>query len=187
LLNFNLSLSTEQWKEIFDENEVSIMFNTFLNIFLRYFCNSFPKLYIRPYTNTKAWITSSIKIKSNIKRHLYLGCKESNNPDIQTCYRAFCKALSRNIMEAKRSYYEEQIKKSKNTTKTTWNIVKSLTGRKPHHEAIPNLNVLNKSHTNTKMIAESLNKYFLSIAETITKSSLNNSDISNICNKLINI
>jgi hypothetical protein len=58
-----------------------------------------------------------------------------------------------------------------------------LTGRKPHHEAIPNLNVLDKSHTNTKMIAESFNKYFLSIAETITKSTFNNSDISNICNK----
>jgi hypothetical protein len=70
LLNFNLSLSTEQWEEIFDENEVNIMFNTFLNIFLRYFCNSFHKLYIIPYINTKAWISSSIKIKSNIKRHI---------------------------------------------------------------------------------------------------------------------
>jgi hypothetical protein len=67
LLNFNLSLSTKQWKEIFDENEVNIMFNTYLNIFLRYFCNSFPKLYSRPYINAKAWISSSIKIKSNIK------------------------------------------------------------------------------------------------------------------------
>jgi hypothetical protein len=79
--------------------------------------------------------------------------------------------------------YEEQIKKSKNRTKTTWNIVKSMTGRKPHHKAIPNFNVLDKSHTNTKMIAESFNKYFLSIAETITKRTFNNSDISNICNK----
>jgi hypothetical protein len=33
------------------------------------------------------------------------------------------------------------------------------------------------------MIAESFNKYFLSIAVTITKCTFNNSDISNICNK----
>jgi hypothetical protein len=33
------------------------------------------------------------------------------------------------------------------------------------------------------MVADSFNKYFLSIAETITKSTHNNSDISNICNK----
>jgi hypothetical protein len=64
-----------------------------------------------------------------------------------------------------------------------WNIVKSLTGRKPHHEAIPDLNVFDKSYINTKMVADPFNKYFLSIAETITKSPLNNNDISNICNK----
>jgi hypothetical protein len=33
------------------------------------------------------------------------------------------------------------------------------------------------------MIAESFNKYFLSIVDTIIKSTLNNSDISYICNK----
>jgi hypothetical protein len=183
LLNFSLSLSTEQWKEIFDKKEVNIMFNTFLNIFLRYFCNSFPKICARFYINTKAWITSSIKSKSNIKRHLYISYKESNNPNIQTYYRIFCKALSRNIVKVKCLYYDEQIKKSQNTTKTTWNIVKSLTGRKPHHETIPDLNVFDKSYINTKMVVDSFNKYLVSIAETITKSTLNNSDISNICNK----
>jgi hypothetical protein len=113
------------------------MFNTFLIIFLRYFCNSFPKICARSHINTKAWITSSIKIKSNIKRHLYISYKESNNPNIQTYYRVFCKALSRNIVEAKRLYYDVQIKKSQNRTKTTWNIVKSLTGRKPHLKIYP--------------------------------------------------
>jgi hypothetical protein len=48
------------WKKVFDENEVHIAFNTFLNIFIRYFCNSFPKSFTRPHTNTKAWITSSV-------------------------------------------------------------------------------------------------------------------------------
>jgi Notch-like protein len=86
-------------------------------------------------------------------------------------------------MEAKCLYYEEQIKKSKNRAKTTWNIVKSLTGRKPHHETKPNLYVFDKPFINTKMIAESFNKYFLSIVETIIKSTFNNSDISSICNK----
>jgi hypothetical protein len=63
-------------------------------------------------------------------------------------YRAYCKALSRNIMESKCSYYDKLIMNSKNRTKTSWNIVKSLTGRKPNHEAVP-LNAL-VIHTSTQ-------------------------------------
>jgi hypothetical protein len=80
-------------------------------------------------------------------------------------------------MEAKRLHYDKLIINSKKRTKTTWSIVKSLTERKPYHETIPSLSVLGKSYINTKMIADSFNKYFLSIAETITKNTFNKSDI----------
>jgi hypothetical protein len=66
---------------------------------------------------------------------------------------------------------------SKNGTKTTWNIVKSLTGRKPNHEAVP-LNAFGNSYINPKIIADSFYKYFLSIAETITNNAFGNSNLS---------
>jgi hypothetical protein len=43
LADFNYNLSFEVWKEVFEENDVNVMFNSFLNIFLRYFYTSFPK------------------------------------------------------------------------------------------------------------------------------------------------
>jgi hypothetical protein len=73
---------------------------------------------------------------------------------------------------------------SKNRIETTWNIVKSLSGRKAYHEAIPNLSALDKICANTRIIAEFFNKYFLSVTETIVKSTLNNHDILDICNKV---
>jgi hypothetical protein len=85
-------------------------------------------------------------------------------------------------MDAKCLYYKLIIN-FKRRTKTTWNIVTSLSGRKEHPEGIPNLSASNKIHANTIMIVESFNKYFLSITETIVKSTLNNCDISDICNK----
>jgi hypothetical protein len=85
-------------------------------------------------------------------------------------------------MEAIRLHYDKLIINSKNNTRTTWNIVKPLTRRKSYYETIPNLSVLNKTCISTKMIAESFNKYFLSIVETIIKSTLNNSDICNKAN-----
>jgi hypothetical protein len=87
-------------------------------------------------------------------------------------------------MEAKPLHCNKLIINSKNRTKTTWNIVKSLTGKKPHHETIPSLSGLGKSYINTKMIADPFNKYFLSVAETITNNTLKNSDIIYICNKV---
>jgi hypothetical protein len=55
LLSFNYGFSFELWNEVFDENDVNIMFNTFLNIFLRYFYNSFPKSSTRPCINPSVW------------------------------------------------------------------------------------------------------------------------------------
>ncbi|PNF20445.1 hypothetical protein B7P43_G08125 [Cryptotermes secundus] len=160
------------------------MFNTFLNTFLKHFYNSFPESSTRHcINNNKAWISSSIKIKCSIKRHLYLNSKESNNANIKSHYKAYCRALSRDIREAKRLYYDKLIINSKNRTKTTWNIVKLLTGRKSYNETTPSLSVLSKSHINPKMIADSFNKYFLSVAESITINTPNNNNIIDICNK----
>jgi hypothetical protein len=35
LNDFNYRLSFEMWNDVFEENDVNIMFNSFLNIFLR--------------------------------------------------------------------------------------------------------------------------------------------------------
>jgi hypothetical protein len=37
LLNFNYNRIFELWKDVFDENEANIAFQTFLNIFIRFF------------------------------------------------------------------------------------------------------------------------------------------------------
>jgi hypothetical protein len=67
LLNFNYNLSFELWKDVFDENDASIAFQNFLNVFIKYFYNCFPISSTRLHTNNKAWITSSIKTKCRIK------------------------------------------------------------------------------------------------------------------------
>ena len=37
-----IKLSYETWVSIFDNNDANIMFNSFLSIYLRTFCSSFP-------------------------------------------------------------------------------------------------------------------------------------------------
>ena len=74
---FKLNLSYESWDEIFTEENVDSVFNSFLNTYLRIFHHSFPlkKVYHSQYN--KAWITTGIKISSQHKRDLYLLCRST--------------------------------------------------------------------------------------------------------------
>jgi hypothetical protein len=99
LTDFNYRLSFEMWREVFEENDVNIMFNSFLFIFLRLFNTGFPNSTVKPHiTKKKLWISSSIKTKCNIKRHLYMISRNSNDPNIKSYYKTYCKSLARNII-----------------------------------------------------------------------------------------
>jgi hypothetical protein len=53
----------------------------------------------------------------------------NNDPKIKSYYKSYCKTLSNVIKEAKKLYYKKQIVNSNNKMKTTWNIIKSGTGK----------------------------------------------------------
>ena len=90
-----------------------VMFNSFLNIYLRIFYSSFPlKIVFNRNNNDNNWIALGIKTSCRRNRELYLLCRNSNNLELKRCYQVYCKILSNVIMEAKRIYYDQ--KKSKN-------------------------------------------------------------------------
>jgi hypothetical protein len=60
------------------------------------------------------------------------------------------------------------ISESKNKLKTTWKIIKKETGNKDHKKGIPSLKVNNIITNNQLIIADTFDKYFLSVADTIT-------------------
>jgi hypothetical protein len=147
------------------------MFNSFLNTFLRLFYTSFPKSSNKPHiAKNKEWISPSIKTKCCIKRNLYLISRNNKDPNIKNQYKAYCKFLSRNIIEAKRSYYDKQISDSNNKIKSTWNIVKALTGRNSDHNDIPFFSSHDESSINPKIVSDSFNKYYLSAADIINNT-----------------
>jgi hypothetical protein len=101
-----------------------------------------------------------IKISINYKRELYLISRNSKNPKLKQYYKLYCKLLSKVIKEAKILQYEKQISASYNKAKTTWNIVKSETGKKIRKEDISLLNINGKIIQNKQIMANSFNDYF---------------------------
>jgi hypothetical protein len=62
IMNFTLLLSYENWEDVFQEKDVNILFNNFLNTYLRIFYASFPNIKTKNAYNLKPWLTTGIRI-----------------------------------------------------------------------------------------------------------------------------
>jgi len=105
-------------------------------------------------------IKISINHKSNSNRN-------SNNRKFKEHHKLYWKLWSSIIREAKLLQYRKQILTSYNKTRTTWNIVKSETGKRRGNEEISLLHINGKLIQNQQTIANSFNDYFLTIEEKL--------------------
>jgi hypothetical protein len=85
--------------------------------------------------------------------------------------------VSNVIKAAKDLYYNRLISNSNNKMKTTWSIIKSVIGRKINNAGIQFLNIDGKFTDNHHMITDSLNNYFLTMAD---KMNSNNTEVGHI-------
>jgi len=115
------------------------------------------------------WITTGIKISCANKRKLFLTYRCSNDSGYKSYYKEYCKVLSSIITAAKKKYYDEQILNSNNKTKTTWNIVKSVTNNSRNPNKIVSMNIDNHPGSNPVTIANAFNTYFTSVASKLIK------------------
>jgi len=135
-INFNTTaeftdkLSTELWQSIFEHNnEANKLFNSFLNIYLQIFYSCFPKISVNRSSSTNQWITKGIINSCKRKNDLFLLTRNNNDLQLKEHYKKYSKILSQLVRTAKILHHNNQIAQSKNTIKTTWNVIKNETGR----------------------------------------------------------
>jgi len=68
LIEFNYNLSFVTWGDMFDDNDVNSMFNSFINTFYFSFC----KIKKTSTITDNGWVTQTIKALCCFKRDLYL-------------------------------------------------------------------------------------------------------------------
>jgi len=125
IYEFQCKLSMESWEDIFERSDTNVIFNNFLDIYLKIFNDCFTKSKHNSAHRYNPWITGGIKISCQNKRILYMRCRGSNDTNLRLWYKSYCKILTDIIKTAKKKkYYVELIFKSKNKTKTTWKIIK---------------------------------------------------------------
>ena len=72
ILDFIDKLSIESWDSVFNNNYVNLMFNSFLNTYLRIFYSSFPPIRTKSINHKNNWITLGIKTSCKRKTELFL-------------------------------------------------------------------------------------------------------------------
>ena len=168
LNNIVEQLSYESWESVFSNDDVNNIFNYFSDTYLKIFQSCF--LIKRKFTslNLKPWITHGIKISCANKKKLYETTKYSNDPDFRLYYKKYCKTLASTIETSKKNYYNKLISQSSNKTKTTWNIVKTITNKRNNQNRIASMNINNHLIHDPNIIANSFNSFFSLVAENFT-------------------
>jgi hypothetical protein len=144
---------------VFLEKNVNIIFNNFLNTYLRIFYSSFPINKSQYSYKPKPWLTSGIRNSCANKRKLYLISINSIDPNLKEYYKKCCQILSTIIMSAK-NYYNKLLWKSNNKPKTTYNIVKTITNNKNTINNISIMNIKDKLSNNPLAITNAFNTNF---------------------------
>jgi len=91
--DFLWKLSHEMWEQVFQGNDVNMIFSTFLNIFLRIYNSSFSLTLVKNKMTQNSWITTSCKHK----RELYYELHNNKKATFASYYRDYSKILSRVI------------------------------------------------------------------------------------------
>jgi hypothetical protein len=116
--DFIFTLSTESWPNIFNTDDVNLMYISFMNTYLRIFYASFPLTRVTSQNKCNRLITVGIQTSCKHKRELFLLNRSLNNPVLKRYYKKYCNILVKVIQEAKRMTFSTRISKSHNKTKT---------------------------------------------------------------------
>jgi hypothetical protein len=158
-------LSYENWEDVFLEENVNIIFNNFLNTYLRIFNTCFPTIITHASQKLKPWLTTGIRTSCENKRKLYES--DRNNRDLNEYYKKYCKILSAVIIAAKKKHFDRVILESTNRSRTTWKIVKTVTNNRISVSNAQTVIINNKGTTNPSTIADA----FSSVADNLISKS----------------
>jgi RNase P protein component len=96
---------------------VDLLFNKFLDIYLKIFQACFQKRKVNLTQMGNPWITKGMKISCARKRELYLITRQTNDSNTRNYYKRYCQILSNTIKLAKKLHYDSMIVNRKTKSK----------------------------------------------------------------------
>ena len=172
-ITFIENIRNQNWSTVFNENDINIKYNNFINIFTQHMNSCFP---VRMTTTTiskrNPWFNDEAKLLNNLKHSLRTLSK--THPSLQTTYTKLQKLYNKYISSIKRNYYQNIFLKNKHNPRKTWKTLNHLTGRSTN-KVNKNLSLQYETKTTSEPaeIVNLLNNYFCNIGASLNLNSQN--------------
>lgn len=159
-------LMNESWKDVQNSMDLNNKTTAFSDTLNKHFNKAYPLKKVKPSNKiNNSWITKSIRVSCKHKRNLIIIGKQTKSPIWKHHIKHYSGVLRKIIKAAKRLQIHEEIRKSKNVMKTSWNLVNKEIGRiKPKNDKINELITNGKILLTPKEIANGFNTYFINCA-----------------------
>ena len=121
--------------------------------------------------HNKPWITPLILNKIKHRDSIFARSKaDPDNVNLRTNYKKFRNAIIRDIKLSKRNYYSNYFDSCKNNMKKTWKGINELISSRFHNSNINHLNVNEEVITDSTLIANAFNDFFVNVGPNTEKS-----------------
>jgi len=167
--HFTTMLLDQNWEDVLCCTTVNDCLEAFYARLNSLFENSFP-LSTRPQkrkTNEKPWITAELKRLIRRKNKLYLVFHKRPTLFNEIRYKSLKRVVRCALRRAEKEYYHDQIQANRNNIKKTWEILNGLLGRGKRKPQVAELNVGDRTITNSDEIIEELNLHFATVGKKV--------------------
>lgn len=176
----NLLISSQNWNDIIDRNNIDKSFQHFLNkieemINMSSFNHVFKKS--NKYKRIKDWITKGLIISTNHKHKLSKQLfRRPFDSNLKQKYNNYINILNTLIRNRKKIYYQDLLSKLQNNPKKMWETINNIAGRtKTYNVEINSIRLNNNSIANGNInIANQFNTFFTNVGKNIEYNIIKN-------------
>jgi hypothetical protein len=174
ILRFKETLHNYSWNSVLTEEDTQTAFNDFNNTLTHFHEVFFPvqeKRFNRNKNNIEKWMTKGLLISRTTKFKLSHKCMSEPSPASKDAYKQYRNCYNSTIRAAKKLYYEKQFQQHRSNLKKTWSLLKESINQKLCKNSEINCLLINGHEvTDSKLIAESLNNFFINAASEIVEN-----------------
>ncbi|MBY0581213.1 MAG: endonuclease/exonuclease/phosphatase family protein, partial [Rickettsiales bacterium] len=175
LKSFKNQFLYEDWSHISFNDNINVIYDTFIRTFFKIYDTNFPVCEILCKTKDilSPWITKGLKKSSKIKKNqkLYVKYIKTKSEKHKQNYKNYKNLFEKLRKNAKKNYYSKLLTQHKDNLKRVWGIMKEITGKqKIIPTSLPHtIKVENKIINDTNEIATKFNHFFSTIGKNLSE------------------
>lgn len=166
LNKFRNELSAQNWRKVYEAEEVDYAYDSFLQTFLMLYDRCCPIQQSRKRANRsdKPWLTKGLLNACKKKNFLYKEFIKNRNKEKEMKYKRYKNKLTDIMRNCKKDYYCKLLDKNKNNIKETWKILNSIIRNQSTSSGLPEEILDNDKIINDKKeMVEGFNKFFVNV------------------------